>query len=274
MDLNGSLRSVMGCRQRIRLGYFRSLQTFDELRHFVHREFLVRADWMRPNGTPGGFCVSKSLYKTTDGSLGSFRDQESNGPVDWREIRQQYQWVMFRLDLRDFILECGPFSKQIKQAVLVTAQPEFCSESDEPTSGERCHVSVGYSFVPFAPIKNFFGFGPGKFGAAIKTFRFVIESDGVLAVEMVFAAAPRCEKVFDFASFLPDPVYGGAALLERLSFGRWKAGPFRTRLDSQMLAQHCRVHQTLMEGIVANLSTDQSSAVLGHNVDTGRELSL
>jgi hypothetical protein len=250
------------------------LQTFDELRHFVHREFLVRADSIRPDGAPGGFCVKKSLCKMASGPLGTFTDQDSNSPVDWREIGQQYQWVMFRLDLRDFIIECGPFSKQIKQAVLVTAQPELCTASDESESGERCHVSIGYSFVPFAPIKNFFGFGPGKFGAAIKTFRFLIESDGMLVVEMVFAAAPRCEKVFDFAPFLPDPVYGGAALLERLTFGRWKAGPFRTRLDSLMLAQHCRVHQMLIEGIVANMNTDTSLPVFGHKVDLGRKFSL
>lgn len=65
---------------------------------------------------------------------------------------------------------------------------------------------------------------------------------------MEFAAAPRCQKVFDLGPRLPDPVYGGAAALERVTFGSWNSAPFRARVDATMLAQHCRVHQALMDG--------------------------
>ena len=52
-----------------------------------------------------------------------------------------------------------------------------------------------------------------------------------------------------FGKRIPDPVYGGAGLISRLSLGLWKADPLHNRLDTQMLTQHCRVHQALMEGL-------------------------
>ena len=67
-------------------------------------------------------------------------------------------------------------------------------------------------------------------------------------VVMDFAAAPRCSKVLDFGKNVPDPVYGGAAVLQALTFGMWKAQPFHDHLDLGMVGQHARVHQALMDG--------------------------
>ena len=66
---------------------------------------------------------------------------------------------------------------------------------------------------------------------------------------MVFAAAPRAQRVLDFGKRLPDPVYGGAALLRYLSLGLLKPQAIHDRMDAHMLALHCQVHQALMDGV-------------------------
>jgi hypothetical protein len=50
------------------------------------------------------------------------------------------------------------------------------------------------------------------------------------------------------SSKIPDPVYGGAALLLRLAFELWNDQPFHDKLHAGMVTQHGRVHQALMEG--------------------------
>ena len=64
---------------------------------------------------------------------------------------------------------------------------------------------------------------------------------------MDFAAAPRCQKVFDFGKSIPDPVYGGASVVQALTMGMWNAQKFHDKTDSGMLEQHARVHQALLE---------------------------
>lgn len=250
----GSNRSVMGCRQRMSIGPVSQANSIDEIREFVMRDFLAQANWTYQNGKLGGFSIRKSIASLPSGRNAVFALNESVGPVDWRELSSAYRWVMLTIDLHDFVVEAGPIRKQIRQAVCVVQHPAFCSEDENPRTS-RYRISVGYPFVPYAPLRNVFGFGPGKFGAAIKLYTFEIGYDDVLSVEMLFAAAPRCEKVLDFGRMMPDPIYGGARLVERLSFGKWSATPFHDWLDGQMLAQHCRVHQALIEGVAVNWRT-------------------
>jgi len=252
VPIAGSTRSVMGCRQRMKIGTLRPGQSNDDVREFVMRDFLANANWTYDSGQQGGFAIRKSIASLPGGKHAVFAPGDSTGPVDWRELNSAYRWVMLTIDLHDFVLEAGPMRKQIRQAVCVVQHPGFCSESKNPGPASRYRISVGYPFVPYAPLKNVFGFGPGKFGAAIKLYNFEVGHDDTLSVEMLFAAAPRCERVFDFGRGVPDPVYGGARLIERLSFGTWKSDAFHDWMDSQMLAQHCRVHQALIEGVAAN----------------------
>jgi hypothetical protein len=56
----------------------------------------------------------------------------------------------------------------------------------------------GYPFIDFAPIPNFFGFGPGKFDWAIKTFSFLLRDNNEVRCDMEFIAGARAKKVFDF----------------------------------------------------------------------------
>jgi hypothetical protein len=245
----------------MKIGTLRPAQSSDDVREFVMRDFLANANWTYQSGQQGGFTIRKSICRLADGKYAVFAPGDATGPVDWRELNSAYQWVMLTIDLHDFVVGAGPIRKQIRQAVCVVQHPAFCSEDENPGSAARYRVSVGYPFVPYAPLKNIFGFGPGKFGAAIKSYNFEIGHDNALSVDMLFAAAPRCERVFDFGRGVPDPVYGGARLIERLSFGKWKADPFHDWMDSQMLAQHCRVHQALMEGVAANWQAGTANSV-------------
>jgi hypothetical protein len=257
LDIAGSTRSVMGCRQHMVIGRVGKAQSVADIREFVMRDFLADANWTYPGGQQGGFTIRKSVCARANGTIAVFAPEDSEGPIDWRELTSTYQWVMLTVDLHDFVVEFGSMRKQIPQAVCVVQHPAFCAEDVEPGQASRYRITVGYPFVPYAPLKNYFGFGPGKFGAAVKMFSFEVGADDVLCVDMLFAAAPRCERVFDFGKGVPDPVYGAARLVERLSFGKWSAAPFRDWLDSQMLAQHCRVHQALIEGVAANWSAGQ-----------------
>ncbi len=247
LEINGVTTSVMGCRQKIDFGDCGVVQRQD-LVDFMAAEFLPRAHWTYPDGAPGGFTVKQSLFKTAKGELGVFPEADQAGCTDWRKLGPEFEWVLLTLDIHDFVMEFGPFKKRMREAACVLPHRDFMATRDEPDRETIVEVSIGYPFVRFAPIPNFFGFGPGKFGTAIKLFTLRLGRDGRVRALMDFAAAPRCQKVLDFGPSWPDPVYGGAAVVEKLTFGLWKAQKLRDHLDLQMLAQHCRVHQALMDG--------------------------
>ena len=168
--------------------------------------------------------------------------------MDWRDLGTRYQWVLLTIHIHDLVMEFGKMRKRLKEALCAVAHPGFVTVQQNPAEGYALEVSVGYPVIKFAPIPNFFGYGPGKFHIAVKNFSFLLTQDQRLKVRMTFASAPRCEKVFDFGKRIPDPMYGGAALLSGLSLGLWKPHSFHDWLDMQMLVQHCRVHRTLMDG--------------------------
>jgi hypothetical protein len=249
LEINGKTTSVMGCIQTVEFGPVTGDHAADRLQDFVFREFLNRASWTYPDGFPGGFGIEQDLYKTHGGEYGRFEGDLRKGCVDWRELGKQYAWVLLTVQIHDFVMNFGPFTKRLKEAACVSPAPNFVRVEANPSDEYAFEVSVGYPFVGFAPIPNFFGFGPGKFGTAVKLYSFFLTRKNEVRVRMFFAAAPRCAKVLDFGKRIPDPVYGGAGLISRLSLGLWKADPLHNRLDTQMLTQHCRVHQALMEGL-------------------------
>ena len=253
IDLPKGRQSVMGCRQYGDFARLDSPNGPQLLQDFVLGEFLPRAHWTYPDGYPGGFTISRSLYQKGDGSYGKFPDTDSTGCVDWRDLGAvgsdaKYRWVLLTVQIHDFVMDFGPMVKRFQEAACVVMTPEFRSVRENPSPGVRLEVAVGYPFVAYAPIPNFFGFGPGKFGIAVKLYAFELLENGVVRSRMEFAAVPRCQKVFDFGRYVPDPIYGGAALFSMLTLGLWKPEIVHTKMDSNMLAQHSRVHQSLMDG--------------------------
>ena len=249
LDINGKSTSVMGCIQTVEFGEVKGDHAADRLQDFVFREFLNRANWTYPDGFPGGFGIEQSLYKTHAGEYGQFSGDLRKTCVDWRDLGKDYAWVLLTVQIYDFVMNFGPFTKRLREAACVAPAPSFVHIEKDPSEEYKFEVSVGYPFVGFAPIPNFFGFGPGKFGTAVKLYSFLLTHTNDVRVRMYFAAAPRCAKVLDFGKHIPDPIYGGASFISRLLFGLWKPDGLRNRLDSQMLTQHCRVHQALMEGL-------------------------
>ncbi len=247
-SVGGRVQSVMGTRQFVRFSRIDGSGAGNRLRDFVLKEFLERAHWTNDNGAPGGFTFHRLLYRGADGGYGKFAGAESSGAVDWRELGPKYQWVLLRVDVNDFVLPMGPFEKKLDEAACVVPHPAFMREVENPSAGYDLEVTVGYPFIRFAPIPNFFGFGPGKFDIAVKVFSFLLKPSGDIDCRMYFVAAPRCQKVFDFGPSIPDPVYGGAALLRAISFGLFDEKAFHDKVDGGMLAQHSRVHQVLIEG--------------------------
>jgi hypothetical protein len=249
VDIDGAPTSVMGCRQSVDFGRITSKNAPELLSEFVLGEFLKRAKWIYDDGFPGGFTVEQSLYKSSAGEYGRHAEEARASAPDWRRLGSQYEWVLLTVHIHDFVMDFGPIRKRFKEAACVAAHPSFVHVQENPSEKYAYEVSVGYPFVAHAPIPNYFGFGPGKFGAAVKLYTFRLTTKNELHVEMVFAAAPRCQKVFDFGKRWPDPVYGGAKLFGDLTFGLWNPNRLRDRLDAQMLAQHSRVHQALMDGV-------------------------
>lgn len=245
--INEKPRTVMGVRQFVEFGKVAGPNPEEKLRNFVLGEFLPRANWTYPDGYPGGFTIEQSLYRDMQGGFGRFSGGACKGCVDWRTLGASYTWSLLTVQIHDFVMQFGPYLKRFREAACVVMHASFVHVVENPEKGVKLEVAVGYPFVEFAPIPNIYGFGPGKFGAAVKLFSFRLSDANEIKVTMDFAAAPRCWRVFDFGK-IPDPIYGGAALFRKLTFGRWNDQPLHDKLDAGMVTQHARVHQALMEG--------------------------
>lgn len=247
ITLNGEERSVMGCRQHIEFAQVdRRHDAAACLTDFVLGEFLSRAHWVHPDGAPGGFGVERSLFRAADGEYGAFPEADRAGAMDWREVGPRFRWVLLTIRLHDFMVNMGPVNRRMAEAVCVVAIPEFVHVVEHPSPDCALEIAIGYPFIDHAPIPNFFGFGPGKFGIAVKLFSFRLTHDRRIRATIEFAAAPRARRVFDFYGF--DPVYGGADLLSRLSLGLFDPAGLHDAMDTTMLVEHCHVHQKLMDG--------------------------
>jgi hypothetical protein len=247
LTVNGTERSVMGCRQQIEFARIARRRDAEALlTQFVLGEFLSRAHWVYDDGAPGGFDVERSLYQTADGEHGKFPNDRRAGAMHWQDVGPRFRWVLLTIILNDFVLDLGPVTSRMAEAVCVVAMPEFVHVARNPSPEYALEVSIGYPFIDHAPIPNFFGFGPGKFGIAVKLYSFRLTHDNRIRVVMEFAAAPRAEKVFDI--FGVDPVYGGVDLLHRMSLGLFDPQGIHDTMDTGMLVSHCHVHQKLMDG--------------------------
>lgn len=243
--VNGKTLGVMGALQTNWFGATKA--TAADVRSFVFRDFLPMANWTYPDGYPGGFTTTQSLYRTAKGEYGKFSGTDGLGMIDWRRLGPEYEWVLLTVLIHDFVMDFGPYRKRFDEAACVSPAAQFVH--DVKTPGMALDLTVGYPFVAYAPIPNSFGFGPGKFGVAIKTYTWLLSEAGELTVKMCFAAAPRCQKVFDFGPNVPDPIYGGARFLAKLTGGAFPERSVHDALDTKMITQHSRVHQALMDGV-------------------------
>jgi len=248
VTIGGRTLTALGALQQVEFGAIPGPNPEQQLREYVLRHFLNSSHWVYPDGDAGGFTFKQMLYCTADGQCGRYADDKLNAVQDWNLIGPVYRWSLFTCYLHDFVMMLGPYKKVFKEAVAVVQHPDFIHIVENPRPGYKLEVAIGYPFIDFAPIPNFFGFGPGKFDWAVKTFSFLLRDNNEVRCDMDFVAGARPKKVLDFGKLIPDPLYGTADALEMFSFGMIDATWFHDMGDLEMATQHSRVHQALMEG--------------------------
>src|SRR5579885_1401341 len=249
VEINGKTLPAVGLLQRIDFSKICPENPEQKLLDFVLGEFMPRAHWTYDDGFPGGFTIQPMLYRSVSGEYGTTPPTARGGCVDWRELGTKYDWVLITIRLYDFVVNIGPWLKRLDEAVAVVLHRDFLHITEKPAPGYKLDISIGYPFIAFAPIPNFFGFGPGKFDWAIKLFSFLLTDQNEVVMTMDFVAGRRPSKVFYFGKLIPDPVYGGAALLNLLTLGLWSKAKFHDKMDGEMMRQHGRVHQSLADGV-------------------------
>ncbi len=240
--------TALGALQEVEFGRIDGANPEQRLKEYVLRHFLNSSHWVYSDGDSGGFTFKQMLYCTAEGVCGRYPDDKLTEVQDWNIIGPVYRWSLFTCYLHDFVVYLGPFKKVLKEAVAVVQHPDFIHVVENPKPGYKLEVAIGYPFIDFAPIPNYFGFGPGKFDWAVKTFSFLLRDNNEVRCDMDFVAGARPKKVFDFGKGIPCPLYGTSDALQFLSLGIYKSQWFRDLGDLEMATQHSRVHQALMEG--------------------------
>jgi len=254
-SIGGATQGLIGCRQRLLLPCRGPNIGPKALEDFALDAFLAGAHWHTAGGRPAGFTIRRLLALAGDNLERNFSPGEAGRPADWRSLDQTRPWVAFSIEIHDFHVRVGALRKYIRQVAFVLQHKDFLKieREGECSGGARWRATFGYSFIPYAPLKTPFGFGPGKFGAALKTYAFALMDDGTVCIDMHFLASPRCAKVLELGRNVPDPVFGSLDMLARATFGAFDAQKRKDRLEALMLGIHCRVHHALIENAAQRL---------------------
>ena len=254
----GKPQTIMVCRQDIEMSPLHRPDAAAVVRDYVNTVMMNTGHWTHPDGNPGGF--GEDLYfGHKAGITARLPEDQRVGQFDWRSVGRDFDWVMLNVRVYDFAIPMGPVAKRVDSAVCVVPHPHFMYTNENPAPGIRLQMQVGYSYADYAPFPNFLGYGPGKLGVAVKLYEFTLHDDGRLQASLVFASSPRCRKVLDFASWIPDPVYDTADLVQKLSFGILSSQPVHDMLDTQMIQLHGVVHQKYMDGVDGKLQAYAAS---------------
>ncbi len=254
--IDGKQTPAMGVLQTIRFPLAPAAGPCTRLEDFVHRRLLSAAHWRNPDGLPGGFGYSVLLHKTRNrGEYGRFPVPSDTQSVDLGQVGSLYEWIMLQVDIYDFVRSFPPLRRYVKllagiirEAAYLVTNEDFMHNLHPGIRSKPVETDLGYAFVPATVHPNFFGFGPGRFGAAVKLFRFGLTDAGIFEVNMAFLLAPRSEKVLYLWGF--DPVYGTVNLLDALTFHKRNIKQrAHDKLDKIMLRQHGQVHENFILGL-------------------------
>lgn len=259
VTIGGQTLPGLGVHQEVEFGKITCANPEERLKDYVFSRFLNTSAWMYPDGNAGGFTIQQMLYCDAEGGCAIYPADQLTGARDWREAGQKYRWSLLTIFLHDFVIYIGPMKQFLKEAVAVVQHPDFVHVVRDPMPGYKLEVAIGYPFIDFAPVPNYFGFGPGKFDWAVKTFRFFLRENNEVRCDLEFIAGRRAAKVFDFGTYIPDPLYGMSDLLEFMTMGLYKSKTFRDYVDLYMAVEHARVHMALMEGAAKVFAAWESS---------------
>jgi hypothetical protein len=246
--ISGQTLTALGALQEVEFGKITGDNPEQRLKDYVLRLFLNTSNWVYPDGDLGGFTFKQLLYCTAEGKYGRYPDDELTSVQDWNVIGPRYRWSLFNGYLHDFVIRLGPLKKVLKEVVAIVQHPDFIHIVENPKPGYKLEVAIGYPFIDYAPVPNFFGFGPGKFNWAVKTYSFLLRDNNEVRCDMDFVAGMRPKKVIDFGEFIPDPIYGTAGALQFFTLGIFNAQKVHDIVDLEMAKLHSQVHQALMEG--------------------------
>lgn len=248
--------SIMGCLQTHRFKRRRppAAEASQHLETFIDELFLSRCLQPRPDGSPGGFRYVPLAYRDEGGPFTAAGPEESSG-LDLSAFRRGRELVVLRVDILDF-LRASPATARLEgvlpgfatQSAYVAIHPDLAQEPEKAPPGVMAQRSFGYAFLPRTVSPTIAGFGPGKFGAAVKQWRFLLYVNGDVEVRVAFLVAPRSERVLDLAGF--DPVYASISLGDLMSF---RTLHLRERghdaLDHVFLDHHWQVHAGVVDGL-------------------------
>jgi hypothetical protein len=250
--LDGRDVSVMGCVQRFQFqtGWAPERLT-ERLAAFVLEEYFAKASWPRRDGETGGFRYSPLFGKTRDSRLMVLEGAD----LSLNRVQREFEWAVFQVDILDFVRSfpipswaVRSMSRFIREAAFIQFHSRFAEPALVEPEGALSRHCFGYSFLPAAVHPSIFGFGPGRFGTAVKQFDIAALHDGRVEFRLAFIVTPRSEMVLNVWGF--DPVYAFSRLLDLLTFKRLNLDRrIHDRLDAQMLTQHCQVHHSFLEGI-------------------------
>lgn len=251
-EIDGKRTSVMGCLQTLRFSPQPAADLPEgSINDFIARNLFRISEWRHPNGLPGGFGYTPLLYK----SGGQYAPYPQGKALHLGEVGPAYECLVLRVEIHDF-LRCFPplkrfadrLSSKIREAAYIVIEPGYMHGTFPLSSDVAVETDLGYSFIPLAVHPSFFGYGPGRFGTAIKLFRFAALKTGGLEVKLAFLSAPRSEKVLYIRGF--DPVYGLFHLFDLLTLGKMRIRErVHDKFDFIMLRQHGQVHQDFITGL-------------------------
>lgn len=189
----------------------------EEVREFSLRYFMRIADFRLPQATVDesaprppellapfawcprstvvrqGFGFEQVYYKTLDGLVGRFGEDEAFAIVDARDLGRRFQWVVAAVSIFSFDLSFPPdpdlprLTVPLPEKAWVVLAPQFVTDESAPEPGVCARYGFGYSMLPpTGDDGSFIAYGPGQFQAGFQLFEFSVLESGYVSVRMPF----------------------------------------------------------------------------------------
>lgn len=224
------------------------------LAEWVSANFLLKARWVNRDGTRGGFLYRPVLVLDPDSRTGvRLVDEDLN--LKLCEVGTRYTWAVVRLDLLDYMRALpiiGKYNRFLeplnREAGYMVLHPDYFHSPYPRPAGCVEEYCFAYSVSPWTVLPTIAAYGPGRFHAAFKQFRFYLMEDGTVAIEVLFVVAPRCHRVFNILGF--DPVFHTVAVLDWLTLKRTNiVDRAHAAVDHYAMGHHARVHEHVLSGM-------------------------
>ncbi len=258
LALEGATMSVMGCLQTSSFvpKPTAPVRPPGSLRQQVLSSFIEASHWTNRDGELGGFLYRPLLVKDSghDNAL-AVRLVAPDHPVKISKVGSRYEWALLRLDVLDYARAFRTmgryqrfFKRFIHEAGYLVFHPVFFESPHPAPAGGALEVCFGYAVVPWVVVPTFLAYGPGRFYAAFKQYRFFLLEDGSVTIEVALVVAPRTERVLNI--FGRDPIYGTVNFLDALTFRRTRIQQIAHKwIDLYGLGHHARVHRDFLYGM-------------------------